>query len=107
MAELTVYGASDDLIEIEGDISDEFTYDHDEPNFLAFSDGTLIEATYTQSGRWAISVLANGDASSTKEDALSDEGRRNDGRPAYSDVVTLVGPVTWVVFGHQRALLSP
>ncbi len=63
MSEVIVYGASDDLIEVEGAIREEFTANRDgEANLLAFSDGTLLEVTYTDAGIWRI---ASADHSST------------------------------------------
>lgn len=102
---VTVYGASDDLIELDGDISDEFQYVEDEPNFVAFSDGTLLEVTYTQTGRWKLSTLTQGAETVVATlPASGDDGKRADGTPAYSDVVTLDGVFQWAVVSHQRAI---
>lgn len=105
MAELTIYGASDDLIEVDGDIREEFTA-NDGPNLLAFSDGTLLDVRYSESGVWRINALSRC-ASTTyvKDEATADEGRREDGTPAYSDKVTLDGFLTWVVHGETFAMV--
>jgi hypothetical protein len=62
-----VYGASDDLIEFEGDCNGEVgaygTDDADQGVLLVFSDGTLIEAKYGKGGKgiWAMTLLQRGD----------------------------------------------
>lgn len=58
-----IYGASDDLIELEGDISEEF-YGGDDPKYLTFSDGTVIAAIYcpTNYEGWKIERVAEGTA---------------------------------------------
>jgi len=112
MAEITVYGASDDLIEIEGDIREEFTAKRFGPNanheggLLAFSDGTVLEVLYAIEGVWRIRKLASGRAAySNDEDPGDDEAR-------YSDRVTLIGDaedLRWCVFGTriERAARGP
>lgn len=53
----TVYGASDDLVEIDGDISEEFSsFDDDRGVLLVFSDKTKLRATYGNEGIWRIKV---------------------------------------------------
>lgn len=103
MARVTIYGASDDLIEVGGDIYEEFTANRDDKaNLLAFSDGTLLEVTYTDTGIWRINALSqNTSTRLVKEEATADEGNREDGTPAYSDLVTLDGWLAWVVFGDS------
>lgn len=103
MSALTIYGASDDLIEIEGDIDEEFNYDarfpgdEDVKQYLAFSDGTLLTSRYDDDGIWRFGLLATGRANFSKV-----EGADND----HSDRVTLDlpdGEFTWVVYGSQSA----
>lgn len=105
MSLVVVYGASDDLIEVDGHIREEFYANSDEePNLLAFSDGTLLEVTYTNSGLWRINTLSQSAGTRiTKVEALGDEGTTSDGYPRYSDRVTLEGFLVWVVFGSQWA----
>lgn len=61
---ITVYGASDDLIEVEGDISEEFTYQStgSEGDYLAFSDGTILRIVATDEcdGMWRITPIVTG-----------------------------------------------
>lgn len=103
---LTVYGASDDLVEVEGDVREEFN-PGDGPSYLAVSDGTVLRITYD--GQWHISCVAVGTAEYTHDVATAEDGDpREDGSPCYSDRVTLTFPPTalgatveWVVFGDR------
>lgn len=92
-ATVTIYGASDDLIEIEGEIREEFTPlgDGDE-TFMAFSDGTVLSIEYMNSGIWRIHLVRKGSAHYDKTEGTDPEGD-------YSDRVTLTGDIRWVVAG--------
>jgi hypothetical protein len=101
MYELNIYGASDDLIEVDGDITEEFGYhddrDAEEPGcFLAISDGTLLHIVYGQgSGAfWRITVRSKGPAFWAKHEATDEE-------TDYSDKITLKSekPFMWVLKG--------
>ena len=105
MAKVTIYGASDDLIEVEGAIDEEFNPSSDDLDdkraVLAFSDGTVLGVSYD--GCWRFAPKVTGTAAYTKNEATNDEGDRPDGKPAYSDVVTLEGDIRWVVYGNALA----
>ena len=97
---VTVYGASDDLIEVDGDIVEEFTYDQNqitEGNLLAFSDGTVLRVVYSRSGVWRITTVASGTATVTVTQAPEDDDDN------YSDRATVDGDVRWVVQGGAWA----
>ena len=102
MSTLTIYGASDDLIEVDGDIREEFDSCEEDKAVLAFSDGTVLSVHYD--GQWTFKRVVKGSATFTKDEATSDEGKRPDGKPAYSDVVTLEGEIRWVVYGRSMAM---
>lgn len=93
--ELSVYGASDDLIEIEGAIREEFPAYGDDAAFLAFSDGTVLRVAYGQGNQamWHITRVATGTA------AYSHHGATDEDKD-YSDRVTLSGEIEWVVCGR-------
>jgi hypothetical protein len=94
-----VYGASDDLIEIEGDLREEFNWiaKDGETRLLAFSDGTLLRVWYDQDGIWRLSRVASGSARFEKV-----EGDVEKDTP---DKVKLSGvEIKWVVFGEQMAM---
>ena len=87
-----VYGASDDLIEFEGDIRGEVgcyeTDDEERGVLVIFSDGTLLEVKYGKTGKaiWAVTLVEKGPLFDrielcTDEDATpySDEAHFKDG----------------------------
>jgi hypothetical protein len=92
---VTVYGASDDLIEIEGDLRDEFSPSHPDggPDYLGFSDGTVLSIQYT-GGFWRIRRIVEGLASYANTRATNEDDD-------YSDRVTLEGGFSWVMSGFQ------
>jgi hypothetical protein len=100
---IEINGASDDLIEIEGDISEEFSYCAaglyvGDRRFLAFSDGTVLEASYDDGGIWRFHAKHFGRCDFMKKDAELGEDDR-------SDHVTLSGEkIEWVVFGTNLAM---
>lgn len=102
--ETKIYGASDDLIELRGQIDEEFNgghYDDDDPNaadILAFSDGTLLEVKYDSDGIWRIKQLVAG-ACEFQHKA----GSVVDDTP---DEAILRGALRWVV-KSERGQYSP
>lgn len=94
MKTIIIYGSSDDLIELDGDIHEEISPDNeDESTFLSFSDGTVLSVVYDDEGCWRINRVAKGTAKINKIDA---EGPDSDN---YSDRVTLTGEIKWCVSG--------
>lgn len=94
-----VYGASDDLIEVTGDVSEEFgAYSRDDKAFiLAFSDGTVLSMRYGDdagNGIWTIRKVASGSCEVEIRTAV-DTGDDN------TDRATIRGKVSWVVFGNR------
>jgi len=104
MAKVTIYGSSDDNIEIDGDINEEFSrYDTsiEWPALLGFSDGTVLKAYYGEDGIWHINKEISGTCTVSRVLAKDPDG------PNYSDVVTLEGQdIDWVVFGTAMAQRS-
>lgn len=95
---ITIYGASDDLIEIEGDLEQEFYCygaDEEEGMYLAFSDGTLLSVHYSNLGIWRLQLVVEGLSDFSKV-----EGTDND---FHSDKITLDGPITWAILGSELA----
>lgn len=93
-----VYGASDDLIEINGDLTEEFTLPGSDEALLAFSEGTVLRIKYTPDGIWRIAPVANGMATYTITQGTDVD---ND----YTDRVflTLGDDIEWVVLGTDVA----
>jgi len=103
--QVVIYGASDDLIEVEGDLTEEFSYlgGDDEGAYLAFSDGTLLTISYGAggSGFWRINRLCAGAANYVKVEATDED-------TDYSDRVTLSGDnLRWVVCGTDYVAWKP
>ena len=95
---VTVYGVSDDLIEIEGDMREEFTLPASDAGYLAFSDGTLLSVRYSDEGVWRFAPIDHGSAWYSIEQAP--DGDDNN----YSDRVRLgdeAGPIRWVRVGDE------
>lgn len=93
---VTITGASDDLIEIDGDIRVEFNvyFNDDERWVLGFSDGTLLSVNYDDHGIWRFAGLTTGSAKMTKVEG-------NAAADTF-DVVTLDGDISWVVLGKHH-----
>jgi hypothetical protein len=90
-----VYGTSDDLIEVEGDVKGEAgcygTDDREHGVLVIFSDGTLLELKYGKSDMaiWGINIIKEG-ALFSKIEICNDE----DARP-YSDIVYFEDGLKW------------
>ena len=88
---VTIYGASDDLVEVEGDLAEEFSCN--DGGFLSFSDGTILFIEYrSDSGEWKISQMAVGAAEFSNRVPTGDE---------YSDHATLTGDFRWMLFTEK------
>jgi hypothetical protein len=103
---IRVYGSSDDLIEIEGDIRAEFCIDSgdDDDHFVAFADGTLLRVYYDNRGICHFTVAALGEYTKATITPYLNE-LVND----YSDVITLDIEKTpkswwWVAYAKQAEL---
>jgi len=90
---IKVYGCSDDLIEIEGDISLEFSAYDNRARILAFGDGTLLRIIYDEDGIWRINRLFEGTAQFTHT--------QGDIEKDINDIVTLEGDLKWATCGLQ------
>jgi hypothetical protein len=97
MNELIIYGASDDLIEVEGSLREEFGTYLDLPSdsvYLAVSDGTLLRVRYDEDGIWRFTPIVIGSAIVGIKMGVDD--RR------HSDTVTMTGEnLTWVALSSE------
>lgn len=97
---LVITGASDDLIEVDGDLVEEFTYQNeDDGDLIAFSDGTLLRVKFSPdgTGNWRITPVHRGAAKLAIE--------QTDGEDS-TDRATLDGDVRWVCQGGQHHLVK-
>lgn len=101
---IKVYGASDDLVEVEGDIREEFNPTEDErDSVLVFSDGTVLTIQYTSEGVWRITPLIRGAALYSCQQAPADDDDN------YTDIATLEdpgNPIRWVLFANDWRLVQ-
>jgi hypothetical protein len=97
---ITVYGGSDDLLEVEGDIREEFDHADQAGRWVACSDGTLLRVTEDE-GIWRVSVDAG--TAQIVPARGEDEGDDEDGCPGYSEKAIVTGDVRWVVVGKDLA----
>jgi len=96
---IKIYGASDDLIEIEGDINEEFSAFLDENGHIAISDGSLIKVFYN--GEWFFNVLKKGLCTIIKRGILD-----KDNEQEYSEELLLEGKIDWIVYGNSMAAIK-
>lgn len=100
-----LYGASDDLIEIDGAISDEtdYPYGAKKKTFL-FSDRTSGNIAYN--GNWHIQIDIKGDCfdkiinGNPNEEPHTDDDAKN--CSPYSDVLIMKEGIEWVVIGKRK-----
>lgn len=95
---ISITGASDDLIEVTGDITEEWNPPLDEADagvLLAVSDGTLLRVVYDSDGIWRITRIIAGTAEYEKKEGDVEED-------AF-DVVTLIGDIKWVALATNWA----
>lgn len=89
-----IYGASDDLLEFEGDIEDEFYVNHNKPFYIGISDGTLLRVDYDDNAIWRINVVRKGSSEFAKDEGDVDKDT--------NDVITIYGEISWVLFGTEK-----
>ncbi len=99
-----IYGASDDLIEIEGAISDE----HDGYDFsgtVVASDGTTAKLKYDKDGQWKFALVKAGEKFVRIIDAVGDDKKHTEADAkdcsAYSDVLVLEDGIEWIKIGRK------
>lgn len=92
---IKIYGYSDDLIEVDGDISAEFEVYGDVSNLLVTSNGCVFKIVYDMDGRWVITpIVVPSKVTWHKVDLVMDDDN------FYTDVVT-VENVRWIVMGSH------
>lgn len=100
-----IYGASDDLIEINGAVTDEVNDYTEKPITFAASDGTEGTIKYNDEGIWEIDVLFNGSRLLQHIKAVGDDSTHTEpdavGCSSYSDVLVLDEGIEWVKIGRK------
>lgn len=100
-----IYGASDDLIEIDGQIIDEIdNYSSDKPANFKTSLGT--KGTITYNGEWKITITEEGSDFIRVIESIGDDTDHTDENeidiPSYSDVLILDGDLDWVKVNGKK-----
>ena len=93
---IKICGASDDLIEMYGDIDEEFNHNSDDPINIGFSDGTLLKMWYDDDGIWRINRIVAGAATYNHIPGSVEDDT--------SDVLELSGDMRWVLLGTQKLI---
>ena len=91
---IQIYGASDDVVVVKGDITEEFTPSPEGELILGFSTGHAVRIRFTDSGVWRIESCTT-----PKLDTLSQAPEGDE--DIYSDRATILAPVRWVVAGRE------
>lgn len=88
-----VFGHSDDLIELDGDITEEFV-GGDKPVILFFSDGTILTIKYGKEhlAVWAITPINQGNLFKSIAYCTDEDAER------YSDTANFNDGLKWVYF---------
>lgn len=93
---LRVYGASDDLVEVEGDVTEEFYAPYPEETlFLTFSNGVVLVVEYGAGGEWRVTELYSPeDVEVTVHGTAWADAPRD-----YSETAVVEGddPIEWVI----------
>lgn len=95
MKTLIVTGASDDLIETEGDLSEEF-YAVSGKGRVEFSHGVVLDVAYVNPGIWRITVVKGAEHVSLVPCADEEDGE------VYTDTATVTGNFDWVACGDDK-----
>ncbi len=107
-----VYGSSDDLVELSGEVSDELD-GGDEDTFIRFSNGTYLAICYGDTGIWRIRVIEKGRGKLRQlygmpdhDDGMNLQAHGDDDAPTYSDVLIIESPDPIEVEGWGRKPLA-
>lgn len=93
-----VTGASDDLIEISGELTEEFNSYDCSDGVMAFSDGTLLRVDYDKDGIWRFKPIFKG----ILFDFIKDGSINED----TNDEVYFKDGLKWIVFSDEMQIVS-
>lgn len=104
---MILYGASDDLIEIDGDWREEISASGD-PGMISTSTGALIEVEYADDGNWKFRCSHTGNNTVEHHPAGSARAKELTGRD-YSDAIILTSNdrFTFAAFAEKNAVAKP
>lgn len=88
-----VTGASDDLIELRGDLYEEFNSYDCNNGAIAFNDGTILNVRYDEDGIWRFNLISKGSLYIKIEQGIVDEDT--------NDIVYFKEGLKWCVFSDN------
>jgi hypothetical protein len=99
METVIIYGASDDLIEVVGEVPgcDEYGSYSTDRAFIEFSTGDVFSIQYAKSGCWEVRHLVVKDGHSKLSYQFEPHADGDDPEP-YTDTMTVTGRIKWVRF---------
>lgn len=100
---VTLYGSSDDLIEVEGVMREEWwAKDEDYGDLVFLSCGAVLRIRFTDEGVWRIEVITTPDGVTVTVDTAPADDDDN-----YSDRATVTAEsITWVAVNNQIVFTS-
>jgi hypothetical protein len=97
MTTITIYGASDDLIYVDGDVPGCNEYGAwRNPKYVELSNGAMFKAEYDANGEWRISQVRTGGAAADGTVVTRAAVGTLGNKVEYSEQVTVTGPIEWV-----------
>ena len=101
-----IYGASDDLIEIDGQISDEVDAYTSKREPIKFKTSNGTKGSFFYDGDWKITIKEKGDDFVKVIDTVGDDNDHTEENtnnvPSHSDVLILDGDLEWVKIKGEK-----
>jgi hypothetical protein len=103
-----IYGSSDDLVEVDGEIYDEYgNYNQAEKGILIkASDGTRAVIKYSEDGEWKVEIKDKGNLFEKVIESVGDDNEHTDEDAkecsSYSDVIVFLEGLEWIEVGNAH-----
>ena len=91
---IKICGWNDDLIEVEGDIEEEFNVDNEKEYYIALSDGTCAQVYFDQAGIWRVVLITKGLRTMDYVHTYNSEDRTE-------ELNLTGGPYKWVMLSEE------
>lgn len=99
-----LYGSSDDIVEIEGAVCDEYGNYDDAKKAIQFSVSDGTSGTIKYNGEWKIDLITKGKKFLEIISSVGDEGTHTgeaENCTCFSDVLILNNGIEWVKVGNE------
>lgn len=99
-----IYGASDDLLEIDGALINDEVNTPDRPYEIICSDKTKAIFSYEDNGEWKCEVIVKGSQFIDRVPSVGEDNEHigvANGCTPYSDVLLIREPVAWIKVGKK------